>query len=187
MLFKSEWCGICGVRSGTVAGFYPSTSLLPVNAYSTDRSTVINHTTTSRKVAGSIPDEVIGFFNWPNPSSLIMALGSTQPLTEMSTSNLPGWQRAAGAWDWQPHRHLWADCIENVVTSTSHNPMGLHGLLQGHVDLLLTESSDNQPTTVFLLEHDLHSGQYADVLLVSFRDRRAPVVHTGNLIIVWRT
>jgi hypothetical protein len=39
---------------------------------------------------GSIPDEVIGFFNWPNPSSCAMALGSTQPLTEMSTRNLPG-------------------------------------------------------------------------------------------------
>jgi hypothetical protein len=35
-------------------------------------------------------DEVIGFFNWPNPSSRIMALGSTQPLTEMSTRNLLG-------------------------------------------------------------------------------------------------
>jgi hypothetical protein len=30
------------------------------------------------------------FFNWPNPSSCTMALGSTQPLTEMSTRNLPG-------------------------------------------------------------------------------------------------
>jgi hypothetical protein len=29
---------------------------------------------TSRKVAGSIPDEVTGFFNWPNPSSLTVAL-----------------------------------------------------------------------------------------------------------------
>jgi hypothetical protein len=38
----------------------------------------------------SIPDVVTGFFNWPNPSSRIMALGSTQPLTEMSTRNLPG-------------------------------------------------------------------------------------------------
>jgi hypothetical protein len=26
--------------------------------------------------------------------------------------------------------HLWADCLENVGTSTSHNLMGLHGLLQ---------------------------------------------------------
>jgi hypothetical protein len=45
---------------------------------------------TSRKVAGSIPNEVTGFFNWPNPSSRTMALGSTQPLTEMSTRSLPG-------------------------------------------------------------------------------------------------
>jgi hypothetical protein len=36
-----------------------------------------------------VPDEV-HFFNLPNPSSRIMALGSTQPLTEMSTRNLPG-------------------------------------------------------------------------------------------------
>jgi hypothetical protein len=36
-----------------------------------------------------VPDEV-DFFNLPNPSSRNMALGSTQPLTEMSTSNLPG-------------------------------------------------------------------------------------------------
>jgi hypothetical protein len=30
------------------------------------------------------------FFNLPNPSSRIMALWSTQPLTEMSTRNFPG-------------------------------------------------------------------------------------------------
>jgi hypothetical protein len=36
-----------------------------------------------------VPDEV-DFYNLPNPSSRIMAMGSTQPLTEMSTRNLPG-------------------------------------------------------------------------------------------------
>jgi hypothetical protein len=36
-----------------------------------------------------VPDEV-DFFNWPNTSSRTMALRSTQPLTEMSTRNLPG-------------------------------------------------------------------------------------------------
>jgi hypothetical protein len=30
------------------------------------------------------------FFNLPNPSSRTMALGLTQPLTEMSTRNIPG-------------------------------------------------------------------------------------------------
>jgi hypothetical protein len=48
------------------------------------------HYATSVKVAGSIPDEVIGLFGWPNPSSRTMALRSTQPLTEMSTRHLPG-------------------------------------------------------------------------------------------------
>jgi hypothetical protein len=32
----------------------------------------------------------VDFFNWPNPSSRTMALGSTQPLTEMSTRKIPG-------------------------------------------------------------------------------------------------
>jgi hypothetical protein len=36
-----------------------------------------------------IPDEV-EFFNLPNPSSRTMALGSTRPLTEMSTRKIPG-------------------------------------------------------------------------------------------------
>jgi hypothetical protein len=36
-----------------------------------------------------IPDEV-DFFNLPNPSSRTMALGSTQPMTEMSTRNPSG-------------------------------------------------------------------------------------------------
>jgi hypothetical protein len=37
-----------------------------------------------------IADKVDSFLNLPNPSSRTMALGSTQPLTEMSTRNLPG-------------------------------------------------------------------------------------------------
>jgi hypothetical protein len=36
-----------------------------------------------------VPDEV-DFFNLPNPSSRTMVLGSTQPLTKMSTRNFPG-------------------------------------------------------------------------------------------------
>jgi hypothetical protein len=35
-----------------------------------------------------VPD--VDFFNLPNPSNPTMGLGSTQPLTEMSTRNLPG-------------------------------------------------------------------------------------------------
>jgi len=39
---------------------------------------------TNRKVAGSIPNGVIGIFHSHNPSDRTMALGSTRPLTEMS-------------------------------------------------------------------------------------------------------
>jgi hypothetical protein len=72
----------------------------------------------------------LDFFNLPNPSSRAMVLGSTQPLTEMSTRNLPGGKV-------RPTRkayNLNAICeptLENVGASTSHDPMGLRGLLQG--------------------------------------------------------
>jgi hypothetical protein len=38
---------------------------------------------------GSSPDGV-DFFSLPNPYSRTMAMGSTQPLTEISSRNLPG-------------------------------------------------------------------------------------------------
>jgi hypothetical protein len=50
----------------------------------------LRHYDKSQKVAVSIPDEVIGFFDLPNPFSATIALGSIQPLTEMSITNLPG-------------------------------------------------------------------------------------------------
>jgi hypothetical protein len=36
------------------------------------------------------PMRLLDFFNLPNSSNRTMALGSTHPLTEMSTRNLPG-------------------------------------------------------------------------------------------------
>jgi hypothetical protein len=56
-----------------------------------------------------VPDEV-DFFNLPSPSSRTMALGSTQPLTKMSTRNLPGDKK-------RPARrvdNLAAICVPNV-------------------------------------------------------------------------
>ena len=43
---------------------------------------------TNQKVAASIPDIVIGVFHCHNPSDRIVALGSTQPLTEMRTRSI---------------------------------------------------------------------------------------------------
>jgi hypothetical protein len=60
-----------------------------------------------------------------------MDLGSTQLLTELSSRNLPGGKRRPA----RKANNLAAicgfDCLENVRASTSHDPMGLHGLLQG--------------------------------------------------------
>ena len=50
----------------------------------------LTHCATNPKVAGSIPDGVTGIFQWINPPRRIVALGSTQPLPEMSTRN-PSW------------------------------------------------------------------------------------------------
>jgi len=70
----------------------------------------LRHCATRRKVAGSIPDDVIGIFHWPNPPGRTMALGLTHPLTEMSTRNISwgvGGAKAAGAVGWQPyHLHV---------------------------------------------------------------------------------
>jgi hypothetical protein len=61
-----------------------------------------------------------------NPSSNSTALGTIEPLTEMSTWILPVGKRLVAF-----QRHLWADFLENVAASMSHNRMGLHGRLQG--------------------------------------------------------
>jgi hypothetical protein len=79
---------------------------------------------------GSSPDEV-DFFYLFNPSIRIVALGSTQPLTEMSTRNLPGGKgRSAHKAD-----NLTAICVSRLSRKCgSHDvsqPYGLHGLLEG--------------------------------------------------------
>ena len=43
---------------------------------------------TNRKVAGLIPDGIIGIFHLHIPSDRAVALRSTQPLTEMSTRSI---------------------------------------------------------------------------------------------------
>ena len=67
----------------------------------------LRHCATSQKVTGSIPDGVIGIFHWCNPSGHTMALGLTQPLTEMSTRNISWGLKAVSVYGWQPyHLHV---------------------------------------------------------------------------------
>ena len=53
---------------------------LYIYAWDTQWRSWLRHCATSRKVAGSIPDGVIGIFHWHNPSGPNMALGATQSL-----------------------------------------------------------------------------------------------------------
>jgi hypothetical protein len=57
------------------------------------------------------PMRSLDFSNWPNPSSRNMGLGSIQPLTEMSTRNLP---RGKG-WPVRKADNLTANC-EPIVS-----------------------------------------------------------------------
>jgi len=67
----------------------------------------LRHCATSRKVAGSNPDGVIGFFFHWHPSGHTMTLGLIQPLTEMCTKNISWRVKAAGAYGWQIyHLHV---------------------------------------------------------------------------------
>jgi hypothetical protein len=72
---------------------------------------------------GLNPNEVIGFFNLPNPSSHIMALELTQPLTEMSTkeSSIFLGDKAQPVHKADNLNAIFcAHCLENVGTSMFH-------------------------------------------------------------------
>jgi hypothetical protein len=60
-----------------------------------------------------------------------MALGSPKPLTEMSTRDLPGAEGRPARKADNPTAICEPTVGKNVGVSTSHNPIGLHGLLQG--------------------------------------------------------
>jgi hypothetical protein len=63
----------------------------------------LRHCATGGMVMGSITDGVIGIFHRHNPSGLGMALGLTQPLTEISTMNISWVVKAVGVWGWQTY------------------------------------------------------------------------------------
>jgi hypothetical protein len=67
---------------------YGAVTVLGLKTEDTVETIVVLHCAKSRKIAGSIPDGVIGIFYSLNPSGRTIALGCTQPPTEMSTMNI---------------------------------------------------------------------------------------------------
>ena len=96
----------------------------------------LRHCTTSRKVAG-IP----GICHWHNPSSRAIALGSAQPLTEVSRRN--------NSWGWRQLVHR-TDNLTTFMSWMSKN--------SGSLNLLTGRQTDRQTDTessckVFLFQY----------------------------------
>jgi hypothetical protein len=83
----------------------------------------LRHCATSWKIAGLIPDSVIGIFYWRNPTGRTMILGSTRPLTEMSTRNISWEVKAAGAWGWETY-HLYMPTVLKSGSLNLLEPLG---------------------------------------------------------------
>jgi hypothetical protein len=85
----------------------------------------LKHCATSWKVTGSIPDKVIGIFHSLNPSGYTMALGLTQPLTEMSTRDISLEGRVRWCVGLTTLPPSCAHSLEILGASTSWSPNGL--------------------------------------------------------------
>ena len=91
----------------------------------------LGHCTTNRKVVGSIPDGVFGILHWHNPSGHTMALGLTEPLTEMSTRDISWRIKAACACNWQLYHHH----LPNVLKSGNLNCLVPSGPVQANAGI----------------------------------------------------
>jgi hypothetical protein len=92
----------------------------------------------ARRSRVRIPVSNFFFFNLLNPSSRTMALGFIQRLREMGTRNLPcgGIKRDRRVRLTTSPPSLRR--LGNMGSSTSHNVIGLYGLLKGKLYFLLT-------------------------------------------------
>ena len=107
----------------------------------------LRHCATRWKVARSIPNCVIGIFHWHILSGRTMTLVSTEPLTEMSTSNISWGITAAGMYDWQPY-HIY---VPDFLKYWSLNLLENSGSVQNcnGIALPFYYSSEASSTSVF--------------------------------------
>jgi hypothetical protein len=79
-----------------------------------------------------------------------MTLGSTQPLTEMSTRNRPGGKVRPAIKTDNLDAVNRLICLEKARALTFHNPMDLHGLLQ--IALLFFLSANSSASLNYLID-----------------------------------
>ena len=139
----------------------------------------LRHCATSRKVAGLIPDGVIGIFDWHNPSDLTITLGLTQRLTEISTRNISWGVKVAGArscadcleiWQLQPPGTLRACTEIPLLLLTSWIPMFRRNILPQSSGLKYYRIARCQSSVDYSLKNSVHmhlrhSGNYTYQML----------------------
>jgi hypothetical protein len=81
----------------------------------------LRHCAIHQKDVGLIPDGVLGIYHWLNPSGRTMALGATQPVTEMSTRNI-SWGKGSQCIRLTTLPPSYADCLETLGAPTSWSP-----------------------------------------------------------------
>jgi hypothetical protein len=95
--FRAQCCHECCVptnyviswtRSQNDIAYTKKSRTIAFYIYVTAVAQWLRYCATNHKVAGLIPDDVTEFFIDINPSDRTMALGSTQPRTEMSTGSI---------------------------------------------------------------------------------------------------
>ena len=105
----------------------------------------LRHCATSWKVMGSVPDGVTGIFHWHSPERTV-ALGLTQPVTEMSTRNI-SWEEISMTfslwrfWGCQPHtpavviprKCSWYSFSLGAKSTPGHGTVGRNMLLKNPV------------------------------------------------------
>ena len=142
-----------------------------------------------RWVFSSLPSSAV--FLWRNPSGRTVALGSTQPLTEMSTRKISLGIKAVGSQGWQSY-HLH---VATVLKSGNLNPLEPSGPVQACNGIALEASWNvmahaQKPDFVFRRNGRVHLNrrgrQFSRLLAAEVCASAVVMLGTSCSEVVWR-
>jgi hypothetical protein len=149
----------------------------PVKSGATWWRSWLRHCASSRKVEDLILDGVNGIFHWRNPGHTI-ALGSTQPLTEMSIRNIPWGVKVAGTLGWQPC-HVNARIVLKSGILTLLEPSGS---VQGFLNFFYNNVWPKQLERTGAYRQSQQLLQHSEILLLYNYDY---ILMDGKRIVFW--